>query len=392
LNPRRNQKERIRVAVLFGGRSGEHEVSIISARSMMAAVDVRKFEVFPIYLSPEGSWYFWAGFTEGTPHPGDRDPVYIPSPDPSAAAFLVRDHSGDVEMDAKFPFVHVKSDDVPEQIEVDVVFPLLHGPYGEDGTIQGMLELDAIPYVGSGPLACALAMDKVMSKNMLRANGISTVDYFLVSRRRFEENADAVTLEVEQRLRYPLFVKPANLGSSIGISKAKDRETLRAALAEAARYDANIVCEQAVTAREFEVAVLGNDEPEASPPGEIVPKGEFYDYESKYVTDGAELHAPADVEPELSQRLRDLAVRAFVSHGCSGLARVDFFYLPESDLLLVNEINTMPGFTPISMYPKLWQAAGVTYGKLIEKLVDLAFARHADRMRNLIRYEKAVNI
>ncbi len=365
------RKEKLKLAVLFGGRSGEHEISIISARSMMAAVDGAKFEVLPIYISPEGSWYFWAGFMQGVARPGDDEPAYIPVPDPSTRAFLTRMDGGG-------------------ELEADVVFPLLHGPYGEDGTVQGVLELDAMPYVGSGPLACALAMDKEMSKNMLRANGIPTVDYFAVARRRFEENPKAVTLEVEQRLRYPLFVKPANLGSSIGIHKAKDRESLQAALADAARYDAKVLCEQAVNAREFECAVLGNDAPEASPVGEIVPKGEFYDYEAKYVRDDAELHAPAKVDAALGQRVRDMAVKAFASHGCSGLARVDFFYLPEGDRLLVSELNTMPGFTPISMYPKLWQAAGVSYAKLIERLVDLAFERHADRMRNLIRYEDAV--
>lgn len=370
---KKTAKEITKLAVLFGGRSGEHEVSIISARSMMAAVDGGKYEVIPIYISPEGSWYFWAGFMQGVPRPGPDDPAYTPVADPGRRAFLVRYDGGD-------------------EIEADVVFPLLHGPYGEDGTIQGLLELDAMPYVGSGPLACALAMDKEMSKNMLRANGISTVDYYAVSRRRFEEHPQAVTLEVEQRLRYPVFVKPANLGSSIGISKAKDREALRAALADAARYDTKILCEQAVKAREFEVAVLGNETPEASPVGEIVPRGEFYDYEAKYVTDDAELHAPADVGAELGHRVRDLAVRAFTSHGCSGLARVDFFYLPDGDRLLVSELNTMPGFTPISMYPKLWHAAGTSYGKLIERLVDLAFERHADRMRNLITYEGAVQL
>jgi len=365
--------EKTKLAVLFGGRSGEHEVSVISARSMMAAVDGGKYEVLPIYISPEGSWYFWAGFMQGTARPDAAEPAYIPAPDPSERAFLVRRDGGDA-------------------LEADVVFPLLHGPYGEDGTVQGLLELDAMPYVGSGPLACALAMDKYMSKNMLRAHGISTVDYFAVARRRFERNAEAATLEVEQRLRYPVFVKPANLGSSIGIAKAKDREALAAAMADAARYDATILCEQAVNAREFECAVLGNDEPQASPVGEIVPRGEFYDYEAKYITDGADLHAPADVDAALTRRVQDLAIRAFQSHACAGLARVDFFYLPDADRLLVNEINTMPGFTPISMYPKLWQAAGLKYGELIQRLVDLAFERHADRLRNLVRYEKAVNL
>ena len=364
-------EEKVKLAVLFGGRSGEHEISIISARSMMAAVDGAAFEVLPIYISPEGGWYFWAGFMQGVPRPTADDPAYVPTPDPSTRSFLTRLDGGD-------------------QLEADVVFPLLHGPYGEDGTVQGLLELDAMPYVGSGPLACALAMDKEMSKNMLRANGIPTVDYFAVTRRRFEENPKAVTLEVEQRLRYPLFVKPANLGSSIGIHKAKDRESLAAALADAARYDSKVLCEQAVNAREFECGILGNDAPEASPVGEVVAKGEFYDYEAKYVRDDAELHAPAKVDADLAQRVRDMAVKAFVTHGCAGLARVDFFYLPDRDRLLVNELNTMPGFTPISMYPKLWQVAGLNYAKLVSRLVDLAFERHADRMRNLIRYEDAV--
>lgn len=366
-------KEKIKLAVLFGGRSGEHEVSIISARSMMAAVDGKKFEVLPIYISPEGSWYFWAGFMQGVARPDESEPSYTPVADPQRRAFLVRFDGGG-------------------ELEADVVFPLLHGPYGEDGTIQGLLELDAMPYVGSGPLASALAMDKEMSKDVLRANGISTVDYFAVTRRHFEEEPDPVTLEVEQRLRYPLFVKPAKLGSSIGIHKVNDRDSLKKALADAARYDSKILCEQAANGREFECAVLGNYAPEASPVGEIVPAGEFYDYKAKYVHDNAQLLAPAEMDEELARRVRDLALRAFNSHGCAGLARVDFFYLPDRDLLLVNELNTMPGFTPISMYPKLWDVAGLKYAKLIERLVDLAFERHGELMRNLIKYEDAVEI
>jgi D-alanine-D-alanine ligase len=362
-----------KLAVLFGGRSGEHEVSIISARSMMAAVDGTRFEVLPIYISPEGSWYFWAGFMQGVARPDKDEPSYTPVADPGRRAFLTRLGGGG-------------------ELEADVVFPLLHGPYGEDGTIQGLLELAAMPYVGSGPLASALAMDKEMSKDVMRANGISTVDYFAVSRAAFEGDPDRVTLEVEQRLRYPLFVKPANLGSSIGIHKVKDRDALKLALADAARYDAKILCEQAANGREFECAVLGNDAPEASPVGEIVPAGEFYDYKAKYVADDAKLLAPADVDEELSKRVQDLAIRAFVCHGCSGLARVDFFYLPDRDSLLVNEVNTMPGFTPISMYPALWGVAGLNYPNLIGRLVDYAFERHADRMRNFVKYEDAVDV
>jgi D-alanine-D-alanine ligase len=367
------KEKKVKLAVLFGGRSGEHEVSIISARSMMAAVDGKKFEVLPIYISPEGSWYFWAGFMQGVARPDEGEPSYTPVADPGRRPFLTRLDGGG-------------------ELEADVVFPLLHGPYGEDGTIQGLLELAAMPYVGSGPLASALAMDKEVSKNVLRANGISTVDYFAVARRRFEEDADGLTLEVEQRLRYPIFVKPANLGSSIGIHKVKDRLSLKNALADAARYDAKILCEQAVNAREFECGVLGNDRPQASPVGEIVAAGEFYDYEAKYVRDDAKLLAPAEIPDELNKRVQDLAVRAFVSHGCAGLARVDFFYLPDRDLLLVSEVNTMPGFTPISMYPKLWQVGGLSYPKLIERLVDLAFEKYADSTRNLLRYEDAVDV
>ncbi|UCH78061.1 MAG: D-alanine--D-alanine ligase [Candidatus Coatesbacteria bacterium] len=373
MEPVAPENDKIELAVLFGGRSGEHEISVISARSMMAAVDGEKFEVLPIYISAEGSWYFWAGFLQGVARPGPEAVAYTPVADPGRRPFLVRlDGSG--------------------ELTADVIFPLLHGPYGEDGTIQGLLELAALPYVGSGPLAAALAMDKELSKNMLRANGISTVDYYAVSRRAFEEDGDHVTLEVEQRLRYPLFVKPANLGSSIGIRKVKDRASLKEALAEAARYDAKVLCEQAVNAREFECAVLGNEAPQASPVGEIVPAGDFYDYEAKYMRDDAELHAPADIEEALSRRVQDLALRAFLSHGCAGLARVDFFYLPDRDVLLVNELNTMPGFTPISMYPKLWQAAGLSYADLIGRLVDLAFESHAERTRSLLRYEDAVDV
>jgi D-alanine-D-alanine ligase len=366
-------KDKIKMAVLFGGRSGEHEISVISARSMVDAADKERYEIIPIYITSNGRWFHWEGFASGEPPPNDTFTAYLPVADPTADAFL-------------------QSFDGEHSLKVDVVFPLLHGPYGEDGTVQGVLEMAGVPYAGSGVLGCSLAMDKAMSKTVMRAEGIPTVDFVTLDRETYENDDAKIVGRIETAVGYPIFVKPANLGSSIGIAKVKKREELAVALKDAFKYDSKIICEQGVAARELECSVLGNLEPEAAEVGELRPKREFYDYEAKYVTEDTELVIPAPITTDVRERVKDFAIKAFVVHDCRGLARVDFFYIEDKDIILVNELNTMPGFTPISMYPKLWGAAGLSYSGLINKLVDLAFENFEDKKRNQIKYSAAVKI
>ncbi len=323
-------KDKIEMAVLFGGRSGEHEISVISARSMLDAVDRKRYKIIPVYITTEGKWFHWQGFDSAGRPPDDTFTSYLPVADPTGGAFLIRADGRD-------------------EIQADVVFPLLHGPYGEDGTIQGLLEMAGIPYVGSGVLGCALAMDKALSKTVMRAEGLPTVDFVTVDRETYEANGNKIIERIESKVGYPIFVKPANLGSSIGITKVDNRREVAPALDDAFRYDAKVICEQGVAARELECSVLGNLDPKAAEVGELRPKREFYDYEAKYVTDDTELVVPAPVPPEVRDRVRELAVKTFLVHDCRGLARVDFFYIEDKDIILVNELNTMPGFTPISM-------------------------------------------
>jgi D-alanine-D-alanine ligase len=269
--------------------------------------------------------------------------------------------------------------------EVDVIFPVLHGTFGEDGTIQGLLELADVPYVGAGVLASSAGMDKDVMKRLFRDAGLPVVPWELVLRRDWEQDPAGVRKRIEKRLRYPLFVKPANLGSSVGISKVRKPLGLQAALDLAAQYDRKILVEKAVDARELECAVLGNDSPEASIPGEIIPVNEFYDYEAKYIKEGSEIVIPARLSARQSKRIQELAVRAFQAIDCAGMGRVDFLLDRKSGKILVLEINTIPGFTPISMYPKLWEASGVPYSELLDRLIDLALERHRDKART--RYE-----
>jgi D-alanine-D-alanine ligase len=366
-------KNKIIMAVLFGGRSGEHEISVISARSMLDAVNKDRYEIIPVYITSDGRWFYWEGFDSGGPVPDDTFTPYLPIADPSAGAFL-------------------RSADGEHELGVDVVFPLLHGPYGEDGTVQGLLEMAGVPYVGSGVLGCSLAMDKALSKTVMRAESLPTVDFVTLDRETYENNDAKIIKRIDSAVGYPIFVKPVNLGSSIGITKVHNRGELAPALDDAFKYDSKVICEQGVAAREFECSVLGNLKPEAAEVGELRPKREFYDYEAKYVTDDTELVIPAPITSEVRERIRELAVKAFVVHDCRGLARVDFFYVENKDVVLVNELNTMPGFTPISMYPKLWSAVGLDYSKLIDRLVELAFANFEDKKRNQIKYSAAIKI
>jgi len=371
---------KIRVGLIYGGRSGEHEVSVLSANSVMAAIDKNKYEVIPIGITKEGRWLPGQG-PEALVASGDLQVRWLGG---SAESPLVAaDNGATLPMSLENTQGHILAG-LREQ--VDVIFPVLHGPFGEDGTIQGLLELADIPYVGAGVLGSSVGMDKAVMKAVFQQQGLPVGKYRVYLRKELENlNFNRVVAEIEEDLQYPCFVKPANLGSSVGISKAHDREELRKALQFAAEYDRKIVVEAMLHGREIECGVLGNDEPMASVVGEIVPCAEFYDYEAKYILDGSELIIPAKLPEDIVVKVQDLAVKAFKAVDCAGLARVDFFVDVENQRIYVNEINTIPGFTRISMYPKLWEASGVPYEALIDRLLQLAFERYDDKKRNRVR-------
>ena len=373
---------RLRVGVIFGGQSGEHEVSLASARSVIAALDPAKYEVVPIGITHRGRWLtngdpmaiLTAGPTESAPDEIATGVALATHPVPPSRE-LVPGATGQ-----RFP-------------TLDVVFPVLHGPHGEDGTVQGLLELAGVAYVGCGVLASAVGMDKIACKAVFAAAGLPQPRYLPIKRRDWERSPAAVIASIEAALRYPVFVKPANLGSSIGISKAHDTTELAAALTDAARYDRRLLVEEAVpNAREIEVSVLGNDDPVASVPGEVVPSSEFYDYAAKYIDGKSGLLIPAPLPAAIAARARELAVQAYKAIDAAGLARVDFLLGSQGDALelFVNEINTLPGFTAISMYPKLWAATGVSYVELVDRLIDLALERHQDKACTLTSYAGAM--
>ena len=390
---------KLRVGILFGGRSGEHEVSLLSAASVLNAINKDKYEVVPIGITKDGRW-LTAGDAESLLHgklvlesrqlrAGDPDTtqpaavlargeaVVVP-PEP------VNRQSGLVPFQTDAALTRRASD---RAINVDVIFPVLHGTFGEDGTIQGLLELADIAYVGAGVLGSAAGMDKDVMKSLFIAAGIPIVKHVTILRSAWEKEPKKVEKFVESKLKFPVFVKPANLGSSVGISKAHNRKELGPAIEEAARFDRKIVIEQGVggkkhKAREIECSVLGNDDPAASVPGEIVPVKEFYDYNAKYLDEGSELIIPAKLTKTETKRVQELAVRSFKAVDCSGLARVDFLMDPQTRKIYLNEINTMPGFTAISMYPKLWAASGLEYADLIDRLIQLGIERHADKKKN----------
>lgn len=374
---------KIRVGVIFGGRSGEHEVSLASARSVMGAIDRDKFEVVPVGITKEGRW-----IASGDPmraleagDAGASQPAALLG-DPSRRGLMrLEDTERAVE--------------ATRLAELDVVFPVLHGPYGEDGTIQGLLELAGIPYVGAGVTGSAVGMDKAIFKDVMRAHGLPIVDSLVFKRKEWDADPEGVMERIEERLGYPVFTKPVNLGSSVGISKCHDWAGLAAGLAEAARYDRKLLIEAAVpAAREIEVSVLGNDDPIASVPGEILPSREFYSYDAKYLDtgeDASDLLIPAPISPEQTELARDLAIRAYKAIDCAGMARADFLLSGETGELYINELNTLPGFTVISMYPKLWEATGIPYPELIDRLIECALERFEDKERSETSYQPVGN-
>jgi D-alanine-D-alanine ligase len=357
-----DKKKLLRVGVLFGGRSGEHEVSLVSAASVIRGLDPDKYEAVPIGITKDGHWLIGEGAAKMLPEVLKTGRRVMLTADPTEAALMPLDRGAGAQ-------------------RLDVIFPVLHGTYGEDGTIQGMLDLAGLPYVGAGVLGSAIGMDKDVAKRLCQTAGIPVVPWVTVHRWEWEKDPVAVKSQIEEEFPYPVFVKPATLGSSVGMTKVHNADELGAAMDLACEFGMKILVEKAVSAREIEVSLLGNHEPKASVPGEIVPHREFYDYTAKYLEDGTQLLIPAQLKPAQVQKIQSLAVQAFRALELSGMARVDFFLEKKGNKLYLNEVNTIPGFTSISMYPKLWEASGISFRQLIDKLIDLAFELHSERAR-----------
>jgi D-alanine-D-alanine ligase len=359
---------KLRIGIIFGGRSGEHEVSLASAASVLSAIDRTRYEVVPMGIAKDGHWLVGGDPLRALAEAAGLRLALPPAPP-----------SGVTPGGSETALVRVQTaGGLPAGVagRLDVVFPVLHGPYGEDGTVQGLLELADLPYVGAGVLASAVGMDKATMKAVFRAHDLPAVPHLVVYRHEWAADAEGITRQVATELGYPCFAKPSNLGSSVGISKVRAPGDLAAAVAAALAHDRKILVERGVAGREIEVSVLGNDHPEASVPGEILPGKEWYDYEAKYTDGIAKLVIPAPLSPELTADFRRLAVRAFRAVDAAGLARVDFF-LEDDERIWVNEINTIPGFTRFSAYPRLWEASGLPYPKLVDRLIELALERHA---------------
>jgi len=373
-----HNRPHLRVGVLFGGRSGEHEVSLASARNVMDALRKAGHTVVPMGITPQGHW-----LTTG-------DPLALLTGETTAASptpVTLNGHHAEEEDRAAWALLPQTSKEAPLPT-IDLIFPVLHGPYGEDGTVQGLLEMANLPYVGSGVLASAVAMDKAIAKQLFAQAGLRQAPYTVVMRQAWQSGPASILAKIEREFAYPVFVKPANLGSSVGVSKAHDRSELSTAVTLASRYDRKILVEMAVpNAREIEVSVLGNDEPIVSVPGEIVPGREFYDYAAKYLDDSSQLLIPAPIDAALTAEVQAMARLAYQTVDGAGLARVDFLLDDANQTVYLNEINTMPGFTRISMYPKLWEASGISYPDLVNRLLELALERHADRLQNLTSRE-----
>jgi D-alanine-D-alanine ligase len=363
-----------RVGVMFGGRSGEHEVSLMSARSVLAAIDADKYAITQIGIRHDGSWISAEGlidFMVSGSAPTGQFAAILPDPThPGLLRISIRDDGARLELLSG----------------LDVVFPVLHGTFGEDGTLQGLLELADMAYVGAGVLASSVGMDKVLFKDVMRAHDIPVLNSLLVLRGELESAMGLVLDKAEALAPYPLFVKPANLGSSVGVSKVNSRSDLIEGLMEAARFDRRILVERGVNGREIEISVLGNELPEASLPGEVIPSADFYSYQAKYHDDRSRLIIPAQLSDQMLAQVQELALRAYRAIDCAGMARVDFLIDKDSGELFLNEVNTIPGFTSISMYPKLWEASGLPYPALVDKLLELALERKADRDRIERRY------
>ena len=362
------EKKRLRIGVLFGGRSGEHEVSLASAASVIRGLDPDKYEAVPIGITKEGHWLIGGAAQKMLPEVLKAGQRVVMAADPTDAALIPLDRSGGGQ-------------------RIDVVFPVMHGTYGEDGTIQGLLDLAGLPFVGAGVLGSAIGMDKDVTKRLLQGSKIPVVPWLTVYRADWENDPKTVQREIEKKFKYPVFVKPAALGSSVGMTKVHSRGELAAALDLACEFAVKILVEKSVNAREIEVSVLGNHDPKASVPGEIVPHREFYDYTAKYLEEGTQLLIPAKLEKAQVNKIQKYAIIAFRALELSGMARVDFFLEKKSGKLYLNEVNTIPGFTSISMYPKLWEASGIPFRELIDRLIELAMEIHREKARTKYQIE-----
>ncbi|BDG34317.1 D-alanine--D-alanine ligase [Saccharococcus caldoxylosilyticus] len=371
-----------RVGILYGGKSPEHNVSLSTAMAVMNAMDKNKFDVIPIYITTEGQWIKGERLT-GT----ITEVKQLQFQSDAKAMIPVALNQVPVLADDKNQHPSEMDDNKESETAIDVIFPLLHGPNGEDGTVQGLLEILNIPYVGNGVLASAVGMDKVVMKNLFAQAGLRQAKYVAFTKRDWSKDEEAAYDQVERKLGYPCFVKPANAGSSVGITKCKQRADLKTAFIEAFKYDRKIIVEEAIVGREIEIGVIGNDEPICSVVGEIIPKKEFYDYQAKYEDGNTELIIPAQVTEEQYETIKQMAITAFKALDLSGLVRADFF-LAEDGTVYINEINTMPGFTPYSMFPLLWKHSGVSYPELIERLIQLAIERHEEKQTITYTFEK----
>ena len=369
---------KLNIAVLFGGRSGEHEVSLDSARSVLGVLDPRKYEIFQVGITHAGDWLTGpdARLVMEKGDTAKLTPCTI-LPDPTKPGLYV--------LPVTSPAQTLRFEKLTD---LDVVFPVLHGTYGEDGTLQGLLEMADLAYVGAGVTGSSVGMDKGVFKDVMRASGIPTVESIIVLRSEIEKDIEAVIRQAETVAAYPLFIKPANLGSSVGISKCNRRADLGEGLLEAAAYDRRVLVERGVDAREIEVSVLGNDNPQASMPGEVLPSREFYSYESKYVDGTSGLLIPAPLPVQTAAKIHQMAVSAYKAIDCAGMSRVDFFLEKSTGEIYLNELNTIPGFTSISMYPKLWEASGLSFTGLVDRLIELALERKADRNRTERRFRR----
>jgi D-alanine-D-alanine ligase len=363
----REKKLKIRVGLVFGGRSGEHEVSLASAQAVQANLDPEKYEIMPIGITKTGSWLLGVEPQELQAASQTEQATAVTLTGDPTIRRLISVHGGH---------------SLGNRGKLDVIFPVLHGTYGEDGSLQGLLDMANVPYVGCGVLGAALGMDKEKMKMIFQTLGLPNVDYLAFRRHEWERLPASILDTTEQRLGYPTFIKPANLGSSVGINKAHNRQELEHAINIAFEFDHKIVIEHGLNCREFECAVLGNDEPLASVVGEIVASNEFYDYSAKYLNGKSQIIIPANISPETAAEMRHQALAAFLALDLNGLARVDFFLEKETNKVYLNEVNTMPGFTEVSMYPKLWEASGLSYAQLLDRLIELALERHEDRQRN----------
>lgn len=362
-----------RVAVVFGGRSGEHEVSVVSAKNIIEAADKEKYEIIPIGITKDGKWLT-----------GEK----------TIQQFQNNDYSGleEVTLNTKSgskELLNLKDDNTYTKLKIDIFFPALHGPFGEDGTIQGLFEIANVPYTGCGVLASSVGMDKLTTKALLDEAGISVIPYLGFNKHAWDQNADEVMHRILSELELPVFIKPSNMGSSVGVSKVKKKDELKKAIEFALEFDHRILVEKALNVRELECSILGNDEPKASRVGEVIVGGEFYDYKDKYVDGKSTTKVPADINPQLERTIQAQSIKAYKLLDCSGLARSDIFYDKGTKEIYINEVNTFPGFTPISMYPKNWKASGLAYPDLIDEIIKLGFEKYEQKQLKKVSFDEA---